>query len=135
MILKIFPNAKFIHTFRNKSDAAIAIYQSMLIYLPWAHSIKNILDYILNYEKIISHFNAKYSKKILNLNFEDFTSNPETSSKKVFDFCDLEWNENALNFYNKNISSKSSSFLQIRKKIQKYDNEKYKSYYYLIKNN
>tara|TARA_A100001037_G_C15140061_1_gene633250 strand:+ start:661 stop:1962 length:1302 start_codon:yes stop_codon:yes gene_type:complete len=135
LILKIFPNAKFIHTFRNKSDAAIAIYQSMLIYLPWAHSIKNILDYILNYEKIISHFNAKYSKKILNLNFEDFTSNPETSSKKIFDFCDLEWNENALNFYNKNISSKSSSFLQIRKKIQKYDNEKYKSYYYLIKNN
>ena len=50
LILKIFPNAKFIHTYRNRFDAAIAIYQSMLIYLPWAHSLNNILLYILNYE-------------------------------------------------------------------------------------
>ena len=135
LILKIFPNAKFIHTFRNRSDAAIAIYQSMLIYLPWAHSIKHILNYISNYEKIIKHFKAKYPKKILNLNLEDFTSNPENSSKKIFDFCNIEWNKNVLDFYNKNLSSKSSSFLQIRKKIQKYETDKYKSYYFLIKNN
>jgi hypothetical protein len=56
LILKVFPEAKFIHTFRNRFDNAIAIYQSMLIYLPWTHSIDNIIKYILNYEKIIELF-------------------------------------------------------------------------------
>ena len=134
LILKVFPDAKFIHTFRNRSDAAIAIYQSMLIYLPWAHSIKNILDYISNYEKIMKHFKAIYPKKILNLNLEDFTSNPENSSKRIFDFCNIEWSKNVLDFYNKNLSSKSSSFLQIRNKIKKYETDKYKPYYFIIKN-
>ena len=34
IILKIFPKAKFIHTYRNRYDAAIGIHQSMLMYLP-----------------------------------------------------------------------------------------------------
>ena len=63
LILKIFPKAKFIHTFRDKVDSAIAIYQSMLIYLPWSHSIDNISKYILNYEKIINYFKDKYPDK------------------------------------------------------------------------
>ena len=52
LILQVYPEAKFIHTFRNKFDATLAIYHSMLIYLPWAHSINHIIKYILNYEKL-----------------------------------------------------------------------------------
>ena len=33
-ILKIFPRAKFLHTFRNHYDSIISIYQSMLADLP-----------------------------------------------------------------------------------------------------
>ena len=136
LILKIFPNAKFIHTYRNRFDAAISIYQSMLIYLPWTHSLNNILLYILNYEKIIKYFKKKYSNKILNVDLEELTINSKYNIKKIFDFCNIEWNENVLEFYkNKNISSKSSSFLQIRNKIQKYKKNKYKPYYHLIENN
>ena len=46
IILKIFPNAKFLHTFRNPADSVISIYQSMLSELSWAHKIKDILEYI-----------------------------------------------------------------------------------------
>ena len=83
----------------------------------------------------MKHFKAIYPKKILNLNLEDFTSNPENSSKRIFDFCNIEWSKNVLDFYNKNLSSKSSSFLQIRNKIKKYETDKYKPYYFIIKNN
>ncbi len=136
LILKIFPNAKFIHTYRNRYDAAIAIYQSMLIYLPWAHSLNNILLYILNYEKIIKFFEKKYSKKIFNVDLEELTINSKQYTKKIFDFCNIEWNDNVFEFYkSRNVSSKSSSFLQIRDKIHRYEKNKYKPYYSLIENN
>ncbi len=134
-ILKVFPKAKFIHTYRNKYDAAIGIHQSMLMHLPWAHTINNILNYIFNYEKIINYFNKKYPDKILSVNLENLTFNPKKYTKKIFEFCNLDWSESVLKFYeNENLTSKSSSFLQIRGKIKKYKKNKYQSYYYLIKN-
>lgn len=133
LILKIFPKAKFIHTFRNRLDSAIAIYQSMLIYLPWSHSIENILNYILNYEKIIDYFKKKYPDKILDVKLEDFTNEPNFNSKKIFDFCNIHSSNNGWEFHNKkNLASKTSSFMQIREKIHKYEGKKYEPYYFLI---
>ena len=135
LILQVYPEAKFIHTFRNKFDATLAIYHSMLIYLPWAHSIDHIIKYILNYEKIISYFKNKYPEKILDVSLEKFTTQPNEQLKKIFDFCNIDWDEDILKSYDNNdLSSKTSSFLQIRDKIKKYESDKYKPYYYLIEN-
>ena len=133
-ILKLYPKAKFIHTFRNRFDSAIAIYQSLLIHLPWAHSINDILEYILGYEKVINFYKKKYPDKILDVELEKFTSEPKIYSKEIYHFCNLDWNDNNLNFYNsKNLTSKTSSFLQIRNKIKKSVKNKYQPYYYLLK--
>jgi len=133
LILKIFPEAKFIHTFRNTMDNAIAIYQSMLIYMPWTHSIKNISKYILNYKIIMDYFKKKYPEKILDIELEEFTNNPNIHSKRIFNFCNIPITDNILEFHDyENLVSKTSSFMQVRNKIQKYDKNKYKSYYYLI---
>ena len=135
LILNIFPNAKFIHTFRDKYEAAIAIYQSMLIYLPWAHSIKDIIKYIINYENIINYFKIKYPDNILDVKLEEFTSYTREQTKIIFNFCNLKLNENKIDFYNnRNLKSKSSSFEQIRNKIVKTKLDKYKPYYHLIQN-
>ena len=133
LILKIFPEAKFIHTFRNTMDNAIAIYQSMLIYMPWTHSIENISKYILNYKIIMDYFKKKHPEKILDIELEDFTNNPNIHSKRIFNFCNIPITDNILEFHDyENLVSKTSSFMQVRNKIQKYDKNKYKSYYYLI---
>tara|TARA_Y100000996_G_C22537347_1_gene648771 strand:+ start:721 stop:2046 length:1326 start_codon:yes stop_codon:yes gene_type:complete len=135
LILQLFPEAKFIHTFRNKFDSAIAIHQSMLINLPWSHNTKHISEHILNYEKIMNYFKKKYSDKILDLELENLTSNPEIYSKKIYDFCDLTWNKSFLDFYkNDKLFSKTNSSMQIRDKIKKYDKNKYQPYYFLIEN-
>ena len=134
LIIKIFPKAKFIHTFRSKLDSLIAIYQSMLIYLPWTHSIDNISKYYLNYERTITHFKKKYSNKILDIKLEDFTTDPKTYSKIILKFCDIETSEDILSLNDSNsFISKTSSFFQIRQKIQNYNDNKYKPYYFLFK--
>ena len=129
MILKIFPRAKFIHSKRNYKDAAIAIYQSMLPELPWAHSISNILAYIDNYIEITNFFKKKYSDKILTIDLEKLTGNKEELTKKIFSFCDLKWSPEVINFNEKkNLVIKTLSGTQLRKKISKYNQEKYKPY-------
>jgi len=134
IILKIFPKAKFINTFRNIEDNIFAIFQQSLTKLSWTHTIENILKYIDNYLKIIRYFIKKYPNKILSLDLEELTNKPEEISKKLYSFCNLEWSEKALNFYNrKDLLVSTASNIQIRKKVNSYDREKYKPYKHILK--
>jgi tetratricopeptide (TPR) repeat protein len=133
MIMKIFPNAKFLHTFRDPIDSVISIYQSMLPELSWTHKIEDILDYTNSYKKVINYFKIKYPNNIMDIDLKKFTNQAEESGKKIYEFCDLKWNKKYLEFYKrKDLHSKTISFNQIRKKISIYDIKKYQPYINLL---
>ena len=133
IILKFFPNAKFLHTYRNFNESIIGIYQRMMPDLSWSHNIKNILEYANNYKTIINYFKKKYPKHIMDVSLEKLTIDKKNESQKIFEFCNIDWNNDVLDFNKKNnLFTKTNSFLQIRQKIIRYNN-KYESYYHLIK--
>ncbi len=133
LICKIYPNAKFLHTFRNPTDAAISIFQSMLPDLSWTHSIEDILNYIDNYFKVINFYKKKYPHKILDVELENLTNNSQKVSKSIIKFSDLTWKNEILKFYErKNLYSKTLSFSQIRSKVTKYNSNQYKQYFYIL---
>ena len=134
IILEFFPNAKFIHTYRNYNDAVIGIYQAMLPELSWSHGIEKIIQYVEKYNKIINYFQKKYPEKILNIELSKLSNQKKQETKKILEFCDIKFDDQSLNFdKNDKLFSKTFSFLQVRKKIQKYEDNKYEPYYYLIK--
>ena len=134
IILEFFPNAKFIHTYRNYYDSIIGIYQSMLPGLSWSHDIKQIVNYIKNYKKTINYYKDKYPNKIIDVDLIKLTNDQENEVKKILEFCNIPVKDNLLNFHkNKKLFNKTNSFLQVRNRIKKYENEKYKPYYYLLK--
>ena len=135
VILKVYPKAKFINTLRNIEDNIFAIFKQSLSKISWTHSVENILDYVDNYFKVTNYFIKKYPDKILSIHLEDLTNNTEETSKKLFSFCDLEWSDKILNFYQReNLLISTASNIQIRGNIKKYDKEKYKPYKSLLEN-
>ena len=133
LIIKLFPNAKFLHTYRNTTDSIISIYQSMLPELSWAHSIESILKYIDNYFKILKYFKKKYPNIIYDVKLENLTEDTELITKKIFKFCDLIWDNKILDFYKRrDLFSKTLSLNQIRSKVTKYEIDKYKPYQNLL---
>mgnify|MGYP001185501300 FL=1 len=133
IIIKTFPNAKFLHTFRNPIDSVISIYQSMLAELSWTHSIEDILNYMDYYYKAVNYFKKKYPQNFFELDLEKFSNTPEKIAKDIYKFCNLTWTEDSLNFYKRrDLFSKTLSYTQIRNKITKYDSKKYENYFYLL---
>ena len=133
IILQFFPNAIFLHTYRNFNDAVIGIYQKMLPELSWSHSIENIIQYTKNYQIIINYFKKKYPSKIMDVELSNLTNHQENEAKKILEFCNIQFNENYLDFHkNEKLFNKTNSFLQVREKIEKYKTSKYQSYYYLL---
>ena len=134
LILKIFPKAKFINSVRNTHDNIFAIFQQFLSKLSWTHSLEDILDYTNNYLKIIKCYKKKYPNKIISINLEELTINTEEITKNLYKFCNLEWEKKALEFYKrKDLFSSTASNIQIRSNLHGYDQDKYKSYEYLLK--
>ena len=134
LILKIFPKAKFIHTHRNLYDNIISIYREFLNQISWSHSLDNILQYVDNYLRIISEQKRKYSQSIISVSLEELTSSPKNKSLEIFKFCDLKWDNECISLENKrDFFSQTASRNQIRMGIFKYDENKYKPYYYLLK--
>ena len=135
VILKIFPKAKFINTTRNIEDNIFAIYKQTLSKISWTHSIEDILRYVDNYFKVIDYFKKKYPDKIFNLKLEDLSLKPQEITKKLYNFCDLAWKDDVLEFHKKkDVLISTASNIQIRDKIQKYDFDRYKPYKILLKN-
>ena len=136
IILEFFPNAKFIHTYRNFNDAVIGIYMTMLPKLSWSHKIENIINYINLYKKTINFFKEKYPTKIIDVELSKLSNNKQEETKKILNFCNIKFNNNYLDFdTNNNLANKTNSFLQVRKKITKYEDNKYKPYYNLLNQN
>jgi len=134
IILEFFPNAKILHSFRNFNDAIISIYQKMMPDLSWSHTIEGIINYANNYKNIINYFKKKYPNNILDVNLEELSTNKETETKKIFNFCELNWNKEIFNFNKKNnLFTKTNSFLQVRDKIEKYNYGQYEPYYHLLR--
>ena len=133
IILKIFPNAKFIHTKRNINDSILSIYFSMLPELSWTHSLISIKKYIENYKTTILNFQKTFPNKIIEVSLDEFTVNPVKFSKEIFEFCDLIWSSKVLEFYKrKDLFSKTLSSFQIRREINKKNQSRYEKYYFLL---
>ncbi len=134
LILKIYPNAKFLNPFRNLLDNTFAIYKQFLSHVSWSHSLETILIYIDNYLKSLDYFKKKYPDKILSISLENLTKDPKAVSMEIYKFCDLIWDEKCLEFYKrKDLFSNTASNNQIRASVQKYDQEKYQSYKQILK--
>ena len=68
------------------------------------------------------------------MSLEDLTLNKERVTKEIFQFCNLNWKPQVLEFYNrKNLDIRTTSNTQIRSKITTYDKDKYSKYFYLFK--
>ncbi len=118
LILKLFPNAKIVWMKRHPYATAMSILQNNMVYLPWAHDLKDIFKYFEALDALMQHWQQKYPNRVYEIQYEDLVSEPEKFSKKLFDYCDLEWSEQCLQFYkNKNKASKTASNSQIRQKL------------------
>ena len=116
----IFPKAKIIHCFRDLKDNFFSLYKNFFPEgLEWSYNEENLLYFIKNYKLLMNFWKTKFPNKIYDLNYEKLINNPNSEIKKMIQFCDLDWQEDCLNFYNNKKSIKTLSVAEARKPIYK----------------
>ena len=133
LILKIFPKAKFIYCYRNPLANVIGILKAFLPNLLWTHSLKKVFAITdLYYQKLREVKNYK----ILNIyiiSLEELSEKPNVISKNLFKFLNFKWSKDCIENHNDQMILKTTSNLQVRKKITKHNLDYTSNYLSTIK--
>ena len=135
VIKQIFTNAKIIHLKRNK------IYQ---LWSNYTHIYSNGLKYTYNWESLndyhnyyinyMDHWNNKYND-ILNIQFEELLSDPDTVLKDIFNYIEEDFDNKCYDFYKKTEKNRTVSNFQVKEPLHINKVDKFENYREIFNNN
>ena len=76
----------------------------------------------------MNFWNDLFPNKIYDFYYEELTVNQEIETRKILKYCDLEWDENCLNFHNNKTAVKTTSSLQVKQKMYQGSSNTWKQY-------
>lgn len=134
-ILSSFPEAKIIHVKRDARAICWSIYKHYFNAAKngWAYNQKDLASFYALYSDIMEFWQEKFKNSIYDLCYEDLTTNQEDQTRKLLNYCELEWDKNCLNFHSSKRAVKTASSLQVRKKMYQGSSEVWKKHQEYIK--
>ena len=121
LIKLILPNSKIIYCKRNNKDTTLSIFKNFFVNtdLKYAYDINEILAYHRLHDDLMSHWNKLFPNFIYEISYEKLIKDSKIEIPKLIKFCNLEWNDDCLNFHKNSRVIKTASDTQARKKIYK----------------
>tara|TARA_B100000795_G_scaffold46918_1_gene30861 strand:+ start:1931 stop:3592 length:1662 start_codon:yes stop_codon:yes gene_type:complete len=129
-ILSAFPDAKIIHLERDPVATCWSIYKHYFSGTgnAWAYNLDNIADFYSSYKDLMSFWHKLYPNKIYDLCYEDLTTSQEEETQKLLKYCELDWDQNCLNFHTNKRAVDTASAIQVRQKMYQGSSEVWKKY-------
>ncbi len=120
LILALFPNARFIHCRRDPRDTCFSIFGlDFAGEHTYAYNQTNLGRFYRQYERLMDHWRRIAPDSIIDVQYEELIANQETETRRLLDFCGLEWDSNCLDFHKTDRTVRTWSYRQVRQPIYK----------------
>ena len=121
---------KIIHTVRNRDAVCWSIFKQLFsgTGMGFAYDLKDIYKYYGLYENLMEFWEKMFPNRIYRLDYERLTLNQKEETKKLLDYCGLEWEDGCMEFEKNKRAVRTASFAQVRKKIYKGSSEEWKKF-------
>ena len=130
IILAALPEARIIHVKRDPRAVCWSIYKH---YFPatgnaYAYDLRDLVEYHALYEDLMAFWHDRHADRIYDLCYEDLTRDQERETRRLLEFCDLDWQEQCLDFHKTRRAVKTISATQVRKKMYQGSSDVWKQY-------
>ena len=120
LIKLILPKSKIIHCTRDSKDNCISLFKNIFEgTLNFSYDLEEIGKFYNLYKNLMKFWKKKLPDFIYDISYEKLIENQKEETKKLLNFCDLNWDENCLNFHKNKRPIVTASFAQARKPIYK----------------
>ena len=129
-ILSAFPEAKIVHLQRDARATCWSIYKNNFQEKGFAfgNNLEDLAGFYGLYTDLMDFWHQSFPDKIYDLCYEDLTTNQEEETRKLLEYCELDWDENCLNFHTSKRAVRTASALQVRQKMYQGSSEAWKKY-------
>jgi tetratricopeptide (TPR) repeat protein len=127
-ILMAFPEAKILHMKRDSMATCWSIYKSFFNGNAYSFNQNDLAQYYGLYRDLMGFWDELFPNQIYDVCYEDLTTNQEAETRNLLKYCELEWDDNCLNFHKNMTAVKTTSSMQVRKKMYQGSSEVWKKY-------
>ena len=130
LILRALPDSKIIHIKRDAMAICWSNFKTNFAQrgIAFSNDLNDLVGFYKLYEEQMNFWHSEFPNQIYDLKYESMTKNQTIETKELLNFCNLDWDENCLHFYNNNRSVKTASKDQVRKKIYSGSSDAWKKY-------
>jgi tetratricopeptide (TPR) repeat protein len=118
LIRRALPQAKLVHLTRHPLAVCYAMYKTLFKDgYPFSYDLNEIAQYYLGYRQLMEHWQAIMPGAIYSVSYEDLVADQVNESRKLLQFCGLEWEEACAQFHQNPAASTTASASQVRRPI------------------
>ena len=130
LILRALPDSKIIHIKRDAMAICWSNFKTNFAQrgIAFSNDLNDLVGFYKLYEEQMNFWHSEFPNQIYDLKYESMAKNQIIETKELLNFCNLDWDENCLHFYNNNRSVKTASKDQVRKKIYSGSSDAWKKY-------
>lgn len=117
-IRRALPRARIIHLVRDPLDNCYALFKTLFFgAYDFACDLKDLGQYYVAYDQFVRHWHMAMPGRILSVQYEDLVTTPETEARRIHSWCQLDWNDAALDLPKAGQVFASASAAQVREPI------------------
>ena len=118
MIRRALPNARIIHLVRDPLDSCYAIFKTLFFSAyEFSYDQEELAEYYLAYRQLMQHWHEVMPGEILDVRYEDLVARPEEQSRRIYDWCGLDWSPQALAVPDGSVAFSTASAAQVREPV------------------
>jgi len=127
-ILTAFPDAKIVHLKRDARAICWSIYSIYIQGINFGNNFEDIAGFYGLYTDLMDFWHQLLPGQIYDICYEDLTTNQEEETRKLLQYCELDWDENCMNFHKNPRAVETASAKQVRDKMYQGSSEVWKKH-------
>jgi hypothetical protein len=118
LIRRALPNAKIVHVARRPMAVCYAMYKTLFKDgYPFSYDLGEIGRYYIGYRRLMDHWQAMMPAVIYQLSYEALIADQRGETRKLLDFCGLDWQDSCVEFHRNPSPTTTASAAQVRRPL------------------
>ena len=129
-ILTAVPDAKIINLQRDPIATCWSIFTHYFSNNGngYAYDLVDVAEFYKVYINLMDFWRETFPNQIYDLNYETITENQEEETRKLLKYCNLDWEDQCLEFHKAKRAVTTASSVQVRQEMYKGSSEAWRKY-------
>jgi hypothetical protein len=130
LIHLMLPNARIIHIRRHPADTCLSCYTKLFTEgQEFSFNLQALGRFYRAYEETMAHWRAVLPPgTMLEVEYERVVADVESQTRRLLDYCGLEWDDACLRFFENDREVRTASQMQVRRPIYKSSVQRWRRY-------